>query len=182
MTLCFAGGVFPVIDLELPRPPTRPAPVGWRSRRVGSRSEGTHSKKTHECTPSVAREWVTPPRWLRGHYFVDIPTFCPHTGLVRSCADGSVAPTGAHGAGARPAVETERKSVRRRELSANQVCQISFMGYIYFYCMIPVVYEYTAMCQHDFFPGYFYFSPPAAGLVSHSRLRGTQGARVYTTA
>ena len=48
--------------------------------------------------------------------------------------------------------------------------------------MIPVVYEYTAKCQHDFFPGYFYFSPPAAGLVSHSRLRGTQGARVYTTA
>lgn len=32
-------------------------------------------EETPECTPSVAREWVTPPRWLRGQYFVDIPTF-----------------------------------------------------------------------------------------------------------
>ena len=44
---------------------------------------------------------------------------------------------------------------------------------------------YRLLCtryQIEFFPGILHFSRPAAGLPSHSRLRGTQGARVYTTA
>lgn len=36
--------------------------------------------------------------------------------------------------------------------------------------------------QIYFLPEYFHFSTPAAGIFSPSRLRGTQGARVYTTA
>ena len=42
----------------------------------------------------------------------------------------------------------------------------------------------TTMCIPNclFFPEYVYFSPPVASLFSRSRLRLTQGARVYTTA
>lgn len=37
------------------------------------------------------------------------------------------------------------------------------------------------MYQMDFPPEYVYFSTPAAVFFSRSRLRGTQGARVFTT-
>ena len=106
MAFCSARGAILIIDLELPAPPRgQPLQAGEASGWVRGRRELTRQHqhlKTHLFFG--AREGNTP-RSLKEQYFVNIPTCCGYTGLSRGCVGGSVAPTGVHEAGARPAAK-----------------------------------------------------------------------------